>query len=297
MRAQRSIITHMSKGLKLVLGALAAAVVLAAALMLAFGLPVNDPPGMFPKRTESAAPSPAAQTAAGATGAPDTPAASPVATASAVPTPAPADDGRVQLADGFYFIELNDEIKERITGFSYPEDDTDIAINYADLRYVKLLYYDFNGNVKEGELIVNAQLADEVTEIFYELYQAKYPFTSINLVDDYGQTADDELSMEANNTSAFNYRPVAGTSKLSFHSFGAAIDINPLLNPYIKADGSVYPLNALDYVDRSRDFPGKIDHDDLAYKLFTARGWDWGGNWTTSKDYQHFAKDLGFDRG
>lgn len=221
----------------------------------------------------------------------------PTIAATPSPSPSPADDGRVQLAEGFYYIELNDEIKERITGLSYPEDDSDISIGYDDLRYIRLLYYDFEGNVKEGELIVNKLLADEVMEIFYELYQAKYPFTSINLVDDYGQAADDELSMEANNTSAFNYRPVAGTSKLSFHSFGAAIDINPLLNPYIKADGSVYPTNALDYVDRSRDFPGKIDHDDLAYKLFTARGWDWGGDWSTSKDYQHFAKDLGFDRG
>lgn len=213
------------------------------------------------------------------------------------PTPSAAVDERVQLADGFYYIELSSEIKEQITGLSYPADDSNIAISYDELRYVKLLYYDFDGFVHEGELIVNARLADEVTEIFLQLYQAKYPFTSIKLVDEYGQAADDELSMQANNTSAFNYRPVAGTKKLSFHSFGAAIDINPLLNPYVKADGSIYPANSADYVDRSRDFPGKIDHDDLAYRLFTAYGWEWGGDWTTPKDYQHFAKDLGFDRG
>lgn len=221
----------------------------------------------------------------------------PTVEATPSPVPAPTDEGRVTVAEGFYYIGLNDEIKQRITGLSYPADDTNIAISYGDLRYIRLLYYDFEGNVHEGELIVNALLADEVTEIFYELYQAKYPFTSINLVDDYGQAADDELSMEANNTSAFNYRPVAGTKKLSMHSFGAAIDINPLYNPYIKSDGSIYPANSADYVERSRDFPGKIDHDDLAYKLFTSHGWDWGGDWSGSKDYQHFAKDLGFDRG
>ena len=219
----------------------------------------------------------------------------------AEPTPSPPpeptiDDGRVQLAEGFYYIELDGQIKERITGYSYPEDDSDIAVHYDDLRYIHLLYYDFDGVEREGELIVHARLADEVMEIFYELYQAKYPFTSIKLVDDYGQAADDELSMRANNTSAFNYRPVAGTKKLSLHSFGAAIDVNPLFNPYIKADGSFYPANSAEYRDRSRDFPGKIDHDDLAYELFTARGWDWGGDWTSSKDYQHFDKDLGFDR-
>jgi len=216
-------------------------------------------------------------------------------TPSRIPEPT-VDGGRVQLAEGFYYIELTDEIKARITGLSYPKDDSNIAINYDDLRYIHLLYFDFDGAEHEGELIVNTRLADEVMEIFYELYQAKYPFTSINLVDSYGQAADDELSMQANNTSAFNYRRVAGTSKLSLHSFGAAIDINPLLNPYIKADGSFYPANSEEYCERSRVFPGKIDHDDLAYKLFTAAGWDWGGDWTSAKDYQHFDKDLGFDR-
>lgn len=221
-----------------------------------------------------------------------TPSPTPEATATPSPTPEPTEDNRVTIAEGFYYVELTDEIKARITGLSYPQDDTNAAIYYDDLRYVGLLYYDFEGNAHEGELIVNALLAREVTEIFYELYQAQYPFTSIRLVDEYGEAADDNVSMAANNTSCFNYRLVAGTSSLSMHSYGAAIDINPRLNPYVKKDGSISPENGAQYADRSLDFPGKIDHDDLAYKLFTERGWNWGGDWKNSKDYQHFSKAV-----
>lgn len=208
------------------------------------------------------------------------------------PSPAPsADSGKVELTEGFCYIKLTDELKKRVTGKSYPEDDEDIKISYDDLRYIRLLHYDFNGNVQEGELIVNKKLADEVMEIFYELYKAKYPLTSVRLVDDY--EGDDTLSTQANNTSAFNYRLVAGSKARSLHSYGTAIDINPKLNPYIK-DGRVSPKGGEEYADRSRDFPGKIDHDDLVYKLFTGHGWEWGGDWKSVKDYQHFSKDLGY---
>ncbi len=220
------------------------------------------------------------------------PTANPTSNPTTAPAPKPsADSGKVSLAKGFYYIKLNDELKARITGFSYPKDDKDCLISYDDLRYIKLLHYDFTGSVHEGELIVNARLADEVMEIFFKLYQAKYPLASVRLVDDYGERADDNLSMAANNTSAFNYRYVSGTTTLSRHSYGAAIDINPLFNPYIVKD-KVSPVNAADYVDRSRDFAGKIDHDDLCYKLMTGHGWKWGGDWSGDKDYQHFSKSI-----
>ncbi len=191
--------------------------------------------------------------------------------------------------DGFFYMELNDEMKERIAGVSYPADDSKAKIHYDDLRYIGLLYYDFEGNVKTGELIVHKKLADELMEIFCELYRCKYPFTSVRLVDDFD--ADDKRSTEANNTSSFNYRTVSGSKKLSLHSYGMAIDINPKLNPYVKK-GAVSPKNGAPYADRSKDFPGKIDRDDLVYKLFTKHGWEWGGNWKTVKDYQHFEKDV-----
>ncbi len=214
------------------------------------------------------------------------------------PTTGPAatpfdDSGKVVLAEEFYYIELNDEIKKRITGMSYPADDENCEISYDDLRYIKLLHYDFEGNVKVGELIVNALVANEVMEIFYALYQAKYPLTSIRLVDDFGEPGDDNLSMAANNTSAFNYRYVTGSKTLSRHSYGAAIDINPMLNPYIDGD-RIVPENGIENADRSLDLPGMIDHNDLCYLLFTEHGWTWGGDWSGDKDYQHFSKDIGF---
>lgn len=211
----------------------------------------------------------------------------------ATPAPTPEEKGKVELAEGFYYIELNDEIKKRITGLSYPAEGSDCEISFDDLRYIKLKHYDFDGNVKQGELIVNKSVADEVMEIFYELYNGKYAMTSVRLVDDYGQPADDTLSMEANNTSALCYRTVFGGGHLSRHSYGAAIDINPKLNPYLD-NGRIAPENGAPYADRTQDFSGKIDHGDLAYKLFKKHGWEWGGDWSGDKDYQHFSKDLGY---
>ena len=101
--------------------------------------------------------------------------------------------------------------------------------------------------------------------------------------------------MADNNTSCFNYRTVPGKSKLSNHSYGRAIDINPLYNPYVRTkDGKVLvsPQNAEEYADRSADFPYKIDREDLCYQLFTEHGFEWGGAWNSSKDYQHFEKKI-----
>ncbi len=216
----------------------------------------------------------------------------PSPTTEATSTPKP-EDGKEVIADGFYYMKLNDKIKQRITGMSYPEDDDGIEISYDDLRYVGIRHYDFDGNVHDGELIVHRKVAKDVAEIFHELYEAKYPLASVRLVDDFGQPGDDTLSMEANNTSSFCYRRVTGSQTLSRHSYGAAVDINPMLNPYIDGD-RVAPENGAQYVDRSLGLPGMIDHDDLCYKVFRRHGWTWGGDWKGDKDYQHFSKDIDF---
>lgn len=104
----------------------------------------------------------------------------------------------------------------------------------SDLRYVQVLHYGFDGKVKEGELIVNKKIAKKTVKVFYALYQKKYRIERMRLIDDYG--ANDEKSMAANNTSAFNYRVISGTTKLSNHSYGMAIDINPRINPWVKGN-------------------------------------------------------------
>ena len=189
----------------------------------------------------------------------------------------------------FYYEPLSDDIKERITGLSYPSGDC--LIKYDDLSYVHVLYVDFNNETKEGELICANSLAKDFVEIFAKLYEAGYQLQEISLVDKYG--ADDDASCEANNTSAFNYRVVDGSTKLSKHSYGRAIDINPMINPYVTFKTGV-PSTKLacsqPYIDRSQEFSHKIDENDLCYKLFKEHGFTWGGDWKNVKDYQHFEK-------
>ncbi len=193
----------------------------------------------------------------------------------------------------FYYSDLTEELKARITGKSYPDTAEPIQISYEELAYVHILHYDFQAQVQEGELICNQAIAQDLLDIFRELYEHQYPIEKVWLIDAYN--ADDELSMADNNTSCFNYRTVPGKSKLSNHSYGCAIDINPLYNPYVRTkDGKVLvsPQNAGEYADRSADFPYKIDREDLCYQLFTEHGFEWGGAWNSSKDYQHFEKKI-----
>ena len=188
----------------------------------------------------------------------------------------------------FYISEIPDDIFEKMQGKSYKVDCT---LPRENLRYIHVLHVGFDNQVHEGELVVNKDIADDVLEIFKELYESGYQIEKVRLVDEYD--ADDEASMSDNNSSAFNFRFISHTTKISKHGMGMAVDINTLYNPYVKTvDGelSIEPANAADYVDRSKDFSHKIDHDDLCYKLFTEHGFEWGGDWTHSKDYQHFEK-------
>ncbi|MBR4832625.1 MAG: M15 family metallopeptidase [Butyrivibrio sp.] len=200
-------------------------------------------------------------------------------------------DTRVMYSDGFYYEDLPESIVSKITGVSYPEN---CEVSLDDLRYCVMLYVDMDGETKAGEMICNKAIADDVMEIFHELYENDYQLGSIKLVEDFG--GDDNASMEANNTSCFNYRQIKGVNKLSKHSLGLAIDLNPLYNPCIryKKGGtmSVSPEVSEEYADRTASFPYKIDENDLAYKLFTSHGFTWGGNWNSSKDYQHFEKKI-----
>lgn len=193
-----------------------------------------------------------------------------------------------ETAQLFYATEITDDIFTRINGVSYQKNN---EISRENLRYLRVLHIGTNGNIYVGEMIVNESIIEDILEIMQELYRAAYPIEKMVLIDEYG--GDDEASMEANNTSAFNYRNISGSGKLSKHSYGLAIDVNPLYNPYVKntADATIcQPQNALDYIDRSREFSYKIDENDLCYQLFTAHGFTWGGSWNSVKDYQHFEK-------
>ena len=190
----------------------------------------------------------------------------------------------------FYIKPIPDDIFEKMQGKSYKENCT---VPREELRYLHILHVGFDNNTHEGELIVNKRIAEDVLDIFKELYKAGYQIEKVRLIDEYN--AQDELSMRDNNSSAFNFRYISYSTILSKHAMGLAVDINTLYNPYIKqVDGrlNIEPANAVNYVDRNRQFPHKIDHDDLCYKLFTKYGFEWCGDWEDSKDYQHFEIKL-----
>ncbi len=191
---------------------------------------------------------------------------------------------RVTYAEGFFYEPLPATVFRRMSGVSYPEDCT---VPRDSLRYLNVLYINFDDEEQVGELVCNEQIAEDLAEIFYDLYRERYPLESVRLIDDFG--GDDDASMLANNTSCFNYRTVAGSSSLSNHAYGLAIDINPLYNPWVN-HGKVSPPEAEPYADRSADFPHKITKEDFCCQCFVNHGFFWGGNWN-NPDYQHFQRN------
>ncbi|MCF0159504.1 MAG: M15 family metallopeptidase [Bacteroidaceae bacterium] len=193
-------------------------------------------------------------------------------------------------------IRIPDHILTRMKGKSLPDGPCRVSVD--DLRYIRLLHYNLEGQILKGEMVVSKDIANDVSEIFFRLYQSHYPIERIQLIDDFD--AKDEESMRHNNSSAFCYRVISGTNRLSNHALGRAVDINPLYNPYFKvvtnAAGdsigyrSLEPENATPYVNRSADFPYKLVAGDWVVRLFKEKGFIWGGDWTTTKDYQHFEK-------
>lgn len=164
----------------------------------------------------------------------------------------------------------------------------------VSLDTIVVKHIDYEGKSHEGTIVCNKAIANDLRQIFAELYQRKYPIERIRPIAEYDN--DDERSMRDNNTSCFCYRPIAGSTRLSKHALGLAIDINPLYNPCVKRrkDGTIWvqPATATPYVKRQKKFKYKITKNDLCYRLFIAHGFKWGGAWKSTKDYQHFEKDL-----
>lgn len=189
--------------------------------------------------------------------------------------------------DFFTVQPVPDDIFELMLGKTYKEYCT---VPREDLRYILCLHKDLEGRSIVGEMVASETVAETLKDIFLELYEASYPIEKMRLPDYWD--ADDEKMMRDNNTSCFNYRAVPGAKKLSQHSLGIAVDINPLYNPYVRTrkDGSriISPEGGEKYADRSADFDYKIVEGDLCHRLFVKNGFRWGGAWRSVKDYQHF---------
>jgi hypothetical protein len=183
-------------------------------------------------------------------------------------------------------VPLDETMQKMMTGSSWKDG---CPVPFSGLALVKIKYWGFDNAAHDGQLVVAADVAGEIVDIFKELYAEKFPIEQMRLIDEYG--ADDDRSMEANNTSAFNCRPMTGKSKgFSKHSYGRAIDINPKTNPYV-AKKLVSPKSGEAYLDRTKSYQGGIVAGGACEKAFAKRGWTWGGSWKSHKDYQHFEKD------
>ena len=162
----------------------------------------------------------------------------------------------------------------------------------ASLRRLRLDYWGFDGRAHTGALIVNVKAVPSLTRVFSRLYAARFPIRRMRSIDAYG--GSDERSLDADNTAAFNCRfaVASGPKRWSVHAYGLAVDVNPVENPYVLGS-SVHPRAGRAYLDRSRYRPGMAVAGRLLVRVFAAAGWQWGGRWTGSPDYQHFSASGG----
>ena len=155
----------------------------------------------------------------------------------------------------------------------------------TDLRTIHFPHYNFSGKEVLGSIIVHKLIEPSLTEILNFANQIKFPTHKAIPVDDPAYGGDDELSMLDNNTSCFNDRVIAGTTRISMHALGLAVDINPALNPYLASNGTWYPDDR--FIDRSLIEPGMFQENHPIVQAFIDCGFEWGGSWERP-DYHHF---------
>lgn len=175
-------------------------------------------------------------------------------------------------------IDSNLTFEEAIKGTKAPKEVID------SLVLLNINYYSFDNKIHTGQIIVNKAVAEDTKFIFNLMLENRMPINKMIPIVKYSW--NDNKSMEDNNTSAFNYRFVAGTTRLSNHALGRALDINPQLNPVFYSDGKKSPDNG--YRDTTKSYTFTPDH--FVVKELKKRGWRWGGDWNTLKDYHHFDK-------
>jgi hypothetical protein len=206
-----------------------------------------------------------------------------IAILGSTPT-APAAGGSEAAAFHGRAERIDAATRERMSGVSWHHG---CPVGFGQLRLLTVSHWGFDGAVHRGRLVVNRDVATGMLGAMRKLFRLRYPIRQMRLVDAYG--ADDHRSMDADNTSAFNCRTVAGKPSVwSEHAYGRALDLNPLENPYVTESGYVSPPDGAPYADRSQRAQGLI-HRGPVVEAFAAAGWKWGGNWSWPKDYQHFS--------
>jgi len=188
-------------------------------------------------------------------------------------------NSKMNSSENHLIIDSDLTYEEALKGISIP------ANVKQNLEMITVQYYGFDGRLHQGQLVVNKKVATDLKEIFDFIKETKFPVEKVKPIVEYKWS--DEKSMSDNNTSVFNYRFVSGTKVLSMHANGLAIDINPMQNPYVK-NGDSSPQGSC-YEAESK---GTITANCQLVQEFKKRGWTWGGDWKSLKDYQHFQKEL-----
>ncbi|MCP3974440.1 MAG: M15 family metallopeptidase [bacterium] len=210
----------------------------------------------------------------------------------AQPTPPELQDRRLETidllpppVDGSFTATINPVPNSVIARSTWTEE---CPVDRAELSYLNVAHFGFDGEFHTGELIVNAAVAEDIVGVFATLHAARFPIEQMRV------TTQDDLDApptgDGNGSGAFGCRSAVGTGNWSQHAFGLAIDINPFHNPYIKGE-LVIPELASAYLDRDRVLPGMVFAGDVVFDAFAAIGWSWGGDWNTLKDWMHFSQN------
>ena len=200
-----------------------------------------------------------------------------------LPLPPAADPAPAAPMFTSTIAEITPETAARMTASWRPG----CPVPLEDLRLVTVDVIGFDGIVQTGEVVVHADSAEPIVQVFGTLFTERFPIRQMRLVEEFG--ANDSASMAADNTSAFNCRLITGGTTWSEHAYGRAIDINPVENPYV-VGSHVAPRDGRAFVDRPGE-PGVVHDGDVVVQAFAAIGWSWGGYWKPPRalDYQHFS--------
>ena len=182
--------------------------------------------------------------------------------------------------------KLDGKARKRMTGVSWQKG---CPVGLGDLRLVSVSYVDFGKHARQGKLVIHEDHAKDIARVFERLYEKRFRIRRIELIDRY--RGSDHRSMDADNTSAFNCRVVAGTDRWSRHAYGTALDLNPVENPYVTTGGHVSPPAGAAYTDRGDVRKGMVEDGPVVKSFQKIAGWEWGGEWSGTKDYQHFSSD------
>ena len=237
-------------------------------------------------------PSDTGATATGSTGAVET-SSSPVEVSPSPgqPETPPARDGDERTRFAGRVSPLPSPLAAEMRGTTWKPG---CPVPLSELRMLRFNYWGFDGRVKRGPMVVHTSVAPDVLWVFGQLFEAQFPLKRVGLTREFKEARlETDPDTRRSVTASFNCRPVitpAGAGDtFSQHSFGLAIDVNPLQNPYVREDGWVRNRFARPYVDRSRNLLGMIEEGDVVVRSFAAVGWAWGGNWSGGKDYMHFS--------